>query len=198
MKQFWMALGLGFLVILGGCSWLYGAGSSSSGQGDLSSAGMVVPEFEFVNQHGEPFGSEDLEGTYWLANMIFTSCSTVCPTMTPNMARLQDAMLEEGVDMQFVSFTVDPENDNPELLAKYGENVGANFEYWNFLTGYPQEEIAEFAQEGFKTLVQETDDDIIHSTSFFLIDGEGNVVRKYDGLASDQTEIVADLLDVVE
>ncbi len=186
------------LLLLGGCGWLYRLGGTSS-EFDISKAGLQVPSFEFTNQEGEPFGTKQLEGKYWLADMIFTNCPSVCPTMTPNMQRLQETMKEEGVDLTFVSFTVDPETDTPEQLKAYGEYYGADFENWHFLTGYTLDEMKEFAEEGFSAIVQELEDsdDIMHSTSFFLVDPEGNVIRQYDGLKSDQTEIVEDLKQTV-
>jgi protein SCO1 len=185
------------MILLSGCGWLYDMGGSS--EYDISEANLEVPPFEFTNQKNEPFGKEDLEGDYWLANMIFTQCPSVCPTMTPNMQRLQDAMLEEGVEMKFISFTVDPEQDTPEVLHQYGTNVGANFNYWNFLTGYHQDEIAELAKEAFATIVAdiENSDDITHSTRFYLVDPDGTVIRQYDGLQSDQSDIIDDLKSTV-
>src|SRR5690625_2028868 len=132
--------------------------------------------------------------------MIFTFCPSVCPIMTPNMQRLQATMEEKGIPLSFVSFTVDPERDTPEHLRKYGENVNANLESWHFLTGYTVDEIANFSEEAFMSIVQEIEDsdDIMHATSFFLIDPEGNVIRKYDGLASEQTDIIDDLVKTVK
>ncbi|MED1600997.1 SCO family protein [Alkalihalophilus pseudofirmus] len=181
------------MFFLSGCGWIYGMGGNS--EFDISGGNLEMPEFEFTNQDGEPFGKSNLEGDYWLATMIFTQCPSVCPTMTPNMQRLQDAMIAEGKEMKFISFTVDPKQDTPEVLHKYGTNVGADFNYWNFLTGYSQEEIGDLSKEAFAAIVQDVEDsdEIMHSTSFYLVDPEGNVIRKYDGLQSDQTEIVKDL-----
>lgn len=197
MKHFGVVV---LILLLGGCGWLYQVGGGSSSEFDVSQAGMEVPAFEFTNQEGEPYGTEQLSGQYWLANMIFTNCPTVCPTMTPNMQRLQAAMQEEGVKMSFISFTVDPERDTPEHLKSYGTNVGADLDSWQFLSGYTQEEIANFSKDAFSTLVQdiEDSDDIMHSTSFFLVDPEGNVIRKYDGLQVDQELIIADLIETVQ
>lgn len=41
--------------------------------------GPVIQPFEFTDQHGEPFGLEQLEGKVWIADFIFTNCETVCP-----------------------------------------------------------------------------------------------------------------------
>ncbi|TWI57206.1 SCO family protein [Halalkalibacter nanhaiisediminis] len=197
MKHFGVVV---LILLLGGCGWLYQVGGGSSSEFDVSQAGMEVPAFEFTNQEGEPYGTEQLSGQYWLANMIFTNCPTVCPTMTPNVQRLQAAMQEEGVKMSFISFTVDPERDTPEHLKSYGTNVGADLDSWQFLSGYTQEEIADFSKDAFSALVQdiEDSDDIMHSTSFFLVDPEGNVIRKYDGLQADQELMIADLIETVQ
>ena len=200
MKHFGVLVFILLLGVLAGCGWLYEIGNGSSSEFDFSQSELEVPAFEFTNQEGEPYGTEQLNGQYWLANMIFTNCPSVCPTMTPNMQRLQAAMQEEGVEMSFISFTVDPEHDTPEVLKSYGTNVGADLDSWQFLTGYNDEEITQFAQEGFASLVQkvEGEDDIIHVTSFFLVDPEGNVIRKYEGLQSDQTLIIEDLIETVQ
>ncbi|MDT8859608.1 SCO family protein [Alkalihalobacillus sp. MEB130] len=186
------------LFVLSGCGWVYQVGSGSSSEYDFSQAGAEVLPFEFINQEGNAYGTEQLEGQYWLANMVFTHCPSVCLTMTPNMQRLQGSMQEEGIDMSFVSFSVDPERDTVEQLYSYGTNVGADFESWQFLTGYTVDEIAEFSRESFKSTVQPDGDDVIHSTSFFLVDPNGQVIRRYDGLQTNQDSIIKDLLETVQ
>ncbi|WP_332689305.1 SCO family protein [Halalkalibacter lacteus] len=187
------------VLFLGGCGWVYQVGSNKASEFDISEAQMQISEFEFINQDNELYGSEQLEGEYWMANMIFTYCPSVCPTMTPNMQRLQSAMQEKGVKMSFISFTVDPIRDTPEQLLSYGTNVGADLESWQFLTGYTVDEIAEFSKESFKSSVQnvEGSEDILHTTSFFLVDPNGFVIRKYDGLQSDQESIIKDLVETL-
>ncbi|MET3507754.1 SCO family protein [Halalkalibacter oceani] len=194
-----LLLFVGLVVVLSGCGWMYELGGGGSSDFDIAEAGLAVPEFNFVDQDGEPYGTEQLTGQYWLANLIFTHCPSVCPTMTPNMRNLQTAMQEEGIEMGYISFTVDPERDTPELLKSYATNVGANGETWKFLTGYEVEEITELSMTAFASPVQPLDDgDIGHTTAFFLIDPEGNVIRKYDGLQTDQEPIIDDLMDTVQ
>lgn len=187
------------LLVLSGCGWVYELGNGKSSEFDISSANIQVAPFEFINEAGEGYGTEQLEGQYWLANMIFTSCPTVCPTMTPNMQRLQTAMLDDEIPVTFVSFTVDPETDSPEVLQSYGTNVGADLDSWHFLSGYSSDEISDFAKESFATVVQDPgEEDIIHPTSFFLVDPSGKVVRKYNGLQANQEDIIADLKATIE
>lgn len=191
---------LGILTVLSGCSWLYQSESSSSETGtDLSEAELKMQSFEFINQDGETITNKDLEGTYWIADMVFTRCPTVCNLMTPNMLNLQGKAEKAGLDIQFVSFTVDPTFDDPEQLKKYGENYGADFSNWHFLTGYTDEEIQQLSQETFKSAVKNDPEsnDIVHTTGFFLVDPNGNVIKMYDGLENDTDPIIEDVKQLI-
>ncbi|MBU8908351.1 SCO family protein [Desertibacillus haloalkaliphilus] len=187
VKHVVLLLVLLFVGSLAGCGWLYQTGSGSQETSDISSLELEVPEFEFTNQDGDPFGSSDLEGNVWMANMIFTNCPTVCNTMTPNMMILQQELADQGIDIEIVSFTVDPDFDDPEQLTTYGKNYGVDFANWHFLTGYSDEEITEFAEEAFQSLVMPVPDenDIIHGTSFFLVDDDLQVIHRFNGLEID-------------
>lgn len=61
---------------------------------------------------------------------------------------------KEKLDVEFVSFSVDPEIDKPEMLKQYASKFHADLSNWHFLTGYSQKEIEAFAQKNFKTIVQ--------------------------------------------
>ena len=144
-----------------------------------------VESFIFKNQDNKDVSLEELKGKVWVADFIFTSCTTVCMPMTANMKKLQERIAEEGIeDVQLISFSVDPEIDKPEVLKEYGQKFDADFTNWHFLTGYSQDEIESFSQESFKVTVQKPDgnDQVIHSVSFALVDQEGKVVQSYSGL----------------
>lgn len=144
-----------------------------------------VEDFTFTDQNEEKVSKGDLEGKVWIADFIFTNCNTVCLPMTSNMKKLQNMIIEEGLeDVHFVSFSIDPEVDNPAILKKYGESFQANFDNWSFLTGYNQETIESLAKDSFKVLVQKPaeGDQVIHGTSFSLVDQEGTVVQQYSGV----------------
>ncbi|PLT34957.1 SCO family protein [Bacillus sp. V5-8f] len=144
-----------------------------------------VDSFTFTDQDREPFSKSDLKGKVWVADFIFTNCETVCLPMTSNMAKLQERVKEEGLaDVEFVSFSVDPEMDTPDVLKKYASTFHVDFSNWHFLTGYGQKEIEQFAMENFKTIVQKPkeQDQVIHGTDFYLVDQDGKIIRYYTGL----------------
>ncbi|AZB44867.1 SCO family protein [Bacillus sp. FJAT-42376] len=143
-----------------------------------------VENFRFTDQEGEPFGLSDLKDKVWIANFIFTSCTTVCPPMTAHMKKLQDMSESQGVPVEIVSFSVDPSIDQPEKLKQFARQFGSSFENWHFLTGYSQKEIEDFSLKSFKTLVKkpESEDQVIHGTSFYLVNKKGEVVQSYSGV----------------
>ncbi|MGG0836677.1 SCO family protein [Bacillus paralicheniformis] len=155
-----------------------------------------VQSFSFQNHDGKTVSLESLKGQVWVADFIFTNCKTICPPMTSHMAELQKQMEEENLQARIVSFSVDPENDTPEKLKKFAANYPLNFQNWDFLTGYSQEEIEKFALKSFKAIVKkpEDEDQVIHQSSFYLVDQNGKVVKDYDGAKdTPYDEIIADI-----
>ncbi|GKV69495.1 lipoprotein [Sporosarcina sp. NCCP-2716] len=156
-----------------------------------------LSSFTFLDQHGEAFGTSQLDNTVWIADFIFTECESVCPPMTSEMAALQTEFKEHGLDVQFVSFTVDPEVDSPAKLADYARSYTDDQSNWHFLTGYAPQEISEFALENFQTIIQkpETSDQVIHGTNFYLIAPGSRLVSEFNYVDEDY---VHDLLKTVK
>lgn len=143
---------------------------------------FLITPLTGVDQNGEAWSTDEMADTWWVAKTIFSRCPTVCMTMTPNMVKLQEAIVDEGLDVEIISFTVDPEFDTPERMAEYGEAYGASFDNWRFITGYTEEEIVEFVLDSFRAPVMrvEEQNDISHPTRFYLMNGH-EIVRMYKG-----------------
>ena len=81
------------------------------------------------------FYTDALRGKIVLVSFIYTSCTDICPILMHNLTDVQDKLGDRfGVDVFFVSISVDPEDDTPEELKKYAERYGAK-PGWTFLTG---------------------------------------------------------------
>ncbi|MFD1849209.1 SCO family protein [Oceanobacillus bengalensis] len=160
-----------------------------------------VTDFEFTTQNNDTLSLQDLEGEWWVADFIFTNCTTVCLPMTSNMASLQEKLVEEDIDAQLVSFSVDPEFDTPEVLKRYGESYGADFSNWTFLTGYDFETIKELSIKSFKNLVAaapEGTNQVSHGTWFFLVSPDGEVIKNYSGTEPGSIDSIVNDLKKVE
>lgn len=183
-KRFLFVTGLmALLVILGAC-----------GKDVPDDLDWEVQDFTYTDQTNSEFGLSDLDGKVWIADLIFTNCETVCPPMTANMSQLQDKLAGADVDVELVSFSVDPERDTPEELIKFSEKFDADLSNWYFLTGYDNEEIKSFAASSFKTAVDAdpNSDQFIHGTAFYLVNKDGVVVKKYSGVSNVPYEEIVD------
>lgn len=81
------------------------------------------------------FYTDALRGKIVLVSFIYTNCTDICPTLMHNLSDVQDSLGDRfGKDVFFVSITVDPEDDAPEELKRYGERYNAR-PGWTFLTG---------------------------------------------------------------
>jgi protein SCO1 len=143
-----------------------------------------VPAFRLVERSGRPLSLADLRGRPWVADFIFTQCGGACPAMTARMARLRR---DVSPDVQFVSFTVDPAHDTPEVLARYAANFRAD-EGWLFVTG-PAKDLYALSVAGFKLAAMEVppgeqaaggDGPFLHSSKLVLVDGAGVIRGYYD------------------
>lgn len=157
-----------------------------------------VEDFEATTQDGDTLTRDDLKGQWWVADFIFTNCTTVCLPMTSNRKKLQDKLEEAGVEnYHLVSFSVDPERDTPEVLKQYAKDYDADLSNWTFLTGYEFDYIKDLAVNSFKNLVAapaEGDDQIMHGSYFFLVNPDGEVIKNYSGTEADEMDqIVEDL-----
>ena len=140
-----------------------------------------IPAFDLIDQDGEQFTLDGLTGNVWLADFIFTTCAGPCPIMTERMSTVQHDLI--GIDkLQFVSFTVNPDYDTPEVLKKYAKRFDADINTWSFVTG-KYEQIQDLIANGFK--MGDFEDIIFHSERFALVDQKGQIRGYYSGIQTD-------------
>ena len=154
-----------------------------------------IPAFDLVDQNSKQFTLENVQGNVWLADFIFTTCAGPCPIMTERMSTVQHDLI--GIDkLQFVSFTVNPDYDTPEVLKKYAKRFDADITSWSFVTG-KYEQIQELIANGFK--MGDEEEIVFHSTRFALVDHEGNLRGYYSGTEPmDHENLTRDIHSLVK
>lgn len=163
-------------------------------------ANMSEPmaNFEFTTQNNETLRLDDLKNNWWIANLTYTNCRTVCPRTTANMVDLQNRMQKVGLHTHIVSFSIDPSHDTPDILKKYAEEYNADQDTWDFLTGYDFETIQKISEETFKAILQEgAVGQKTHSYAFYLIDPDGIIVKKYNGMSTTELDMLVDDLQTI-
>jgi protein SCO1/2 len=152
-----------------------------------------VANIELVNQLGDSVNLDQLKGKIIVADFFFTRCPSICPTLTRNMKKLQDALkLKDDMKridtsfVHFLSFSVDPERDDVSALKRYADRYGVNHDIWWMLTG-PKQAIYQFGLNETKLGMVDgegVDSNFIHTQKMVLMDKERVIRGYYDGLDS--------------
>lgn len=176
-----LVLGVLFAVAAGASLWF--AIRASSVAEEALPVLATVPDFSLTEASGRTVTRQDLLGSPWVADLVFTQCGGICPIMTASMSRLV-ASSSDLPQVRFVSVSVDPERDTPAVLTTYAERFNADRSRWLFLTG-EERAIRSLAVEGLKLPVADGDpaqgeDEILHSQRFVLIDAQSRVRGTYD------------------
>jgi len=184
---------LGVVAALG---WLMSA-FSHAGEGEALPRIGPAPAFTLTTQEGTRLSLKNLHGKIVVLTFIYASCDDSCPLLTVKMARLQARL---GTDFAtrvfFVSVTVDPERDTPEVLKRYAQAYGANPAGWAFLTG-TSAQIRQVARRYGIYSKKTPRGDVDHTFLTSLIDHSGTLRVQYLGVRFDPEELLRDLKSLV-
>lgn len=156
---------------------------------DLPSLGDVG-SFTLTDQSHHAVSAQALRGRVWAAAFFFTRCPSVCPRITRRMRALQQAAAQDDVKLELVSFSVDPENDTPEVLTAYARQYGADLATWRFLTG-DLEVVRKTSEQGFKLALDGKATPgaehlgLFHGSHLVLVDQTGQI-RGYYRTSEDE------------
>lgn len=149
----------------------------------------TIGDFKFVNQNGDTITQETYKGKVYVADFFFTTCPTICPVMTKNMADVQSA-LKDNNKVMLLSHTVMPDVDSVPVLKKYAIENGVNDGTWNLVTG-KKEDIYSIARKSYLAVKLGTPDelyDMVHTENFVLVDQKKRVRGFYDGTKKEDME----------
>jgi protein SCO1/2 len=175
----WIFLFLLFVVPISIYFYLQTASNNFVKLAVLGEEGHKIPPFKFINQNNDTITNADYDGNIYIANFIFTTCPTICPEMTKNMRYIQHE-LSKYPNIKFLSHTVNPNYDTPEILKQYATKMRIDESNFNFVTG-DKEEIYKMAASYF---VNASEDELapggfLHSEYLVLVDKEGRVRSGY-------------------
>ena len=177
---------------------LFGILLSACGKDIDTNMSEEMEDFSFITQDEETLNLNDLKGEWWITYLSYTDCRTVCPRTTSNMVDIQSQLKEDGLQPQIISFNVDPENDEPEDLHEYADEYDVDLDSWDFLTGYDFETIQSLSEQSFLSVLEKgAANQMSHSYMFYLVNPDGEVVKKYDGMSTNEHKVLIEDLKTV-
>jgi protein SCO1 len=152
-----------------------------------------LPPFALTNQSGRLVRAEDLGGRLAIVSFIFTGCDDVCPLVTSRLVQAQAEARAEGLAsaVRFISITLDPGRDTPDVLQRYAARFGADTTTWDFLTGN-REEIGRVARA--TGIITENDRGRLgHEGPVLVVNARGDIVRRHTDSARLAVRILDDI-----
>ena len=172
---------------------MYGTKTVFPGKPDT--AYHTIRDFSFLNQYKEIVTQQTTQNKIYVANFFFATCQSICPAMTSQLTRVQQAKKDDP-DFLILSHTVNPMHDTAEVLMEYAGKYGAIKNKWHFLIG-DKKKIYNLAKQDY--LVNALQDDgtpegFIHSEAVLLIDKQRRIRGIYDGTDSLQmNKLISDI-----
>lgn len=148
-----------------------------------------IAEFEFINQNGKTVTHENFNGKIYVADFFFTTCPTICISMTDNLLKVQEE-IQNNPNILLISHSVTPKIDSVSQLKKYAVEKGVNDKKWHLVTG-DKKEIYELARKSYLAVKDEGDGgpfDMIHTENFILVDPDKRIRGFYDGTDSQEIQ----------
>jgi protein SCO1/2 len=153
------------------------------------SSNHTIGDFSLINQNGKVVTQEDYKDKIYVSDFFFTTCPTICPIMTRNMAKIQKEFNEDD-SVMLLSHSVTPEIDSVSVLRDYADRKGVIDAKWNVTTG-DKKHIYELARKSYFAVVDEGDggvQDFIHTENFILVDKKRQVRGYYDGTQDEEMD----------
>lgn len=172
---------------------------TNDGKTTMDTVWHKVKDVRLTNQFGKQvsINEGDWKGKIIIVDFFFTSCPSICPTLTRSMKRIQDDFNKTDTVLRFVSYTVDPERDTAAKLKAYGDKYNINHDTWWMLTG-DKKTIYDLALQEYKANIAQqegVDTNFIHTDKIFLLDKDRVVRGWYSGL--DSTHLDRLMNDIV-
>jgi protein SCO1/2 len=159
--------------------------------------GYDLGQFQFTERSGRKVTEADLADDVWVASFVFTRCPLSCPKLSKVVSDLQHGPLARS-SVKFVSISVDPDFDTPEVLSSYAKTLDADPDRWLFLNG-PKAATYDLILKKFHLSVVENSasdpkegvEAIAHSDRLVLVDRGNRVIGVF---ASGDREAVGRLV----
>lgn len=164
-------------------------------QGTPAGTPAALASAALTDQDGRARSFADYGGKTVVFSFFFASCPVVCPRKAQALSEVQRRLppaLRERV--QFVSFSVDPENDTPEAMRKFARSNGADLSGWSFVrASKPATRALTQELAAFEGPLKEQAAPSAHTVAVYLFDGSGRLMQRYAGSPLDVPRLTREI-----
>jgi protein SCO1 len=170
---------IGALALIGGvlaAVFISGPKTVAVESGTLLQTPRALPAFSLTDEAGQPFTNAELQRHWTLLFPGFTYCPDICPATLAQLKAVQAGLGARADRLQVLLFSIDPERDTPETLARYVHHFDPSFK--GATTGEPAlREMAQALGVAYIKVPGETAESytMAHSAALVLINPRGEI-----------------------
>lgn len=153
-----------------------------------------IRDFSFINQDSQIVTHQTFANKIYVADFFFTSCPTICPTVTKQMLRVYDKYKNDD-RVLLLAHTIDPKRDDVKKLNQYAANLAVSAEKWHFVTG-EKSALYSIARDYMSAVMEDetVPGGFDHSGRIILVDKNRHVRSFANGTdADDVTRLLKDI-----
>jgi protein SCO1 len=142
---------------------------------------LPLPDVEMIDQNGHPFSLADYRGRTVLVDFIYTRCPTICGTLGDDFRNVLGlAHADAAADIDLLSISFDPRNDDRRALQAYGERYGAAVPRWRVAAPADRHGLATLLSSFGTVVIPDAIGGFVHSSAVYLVDPRGRLARILD------------------
>lgn len=145
------------------------------------------------DENDERVGLDVYRGHPVVVAMFYGTCPHACPMLVSDVKRLEASLdPTTRADVRFLLVSLDPERDTPETLHKVADLRKLDTQRWK-LASVPAENVREIAAALGVKYKKLDDGEFHHSSVVTLLDRDGNLAMRVEGLGEDVSPMTAKL-----
>lgn len=120
-------------------------------------------------------------GQVTIADFFYTRCKTVCLSLGGSFGEMQAQLQQQGdAGVQLLSISFDGAYDNPAILARYAQTMGAEARRWRFARVADRQQQAALLRSLGVVVIPDGMGDYEHNAALLIFDTQGRMVRVFD------------------
>lgn len=138
-----------------------------------------VPDATLETMTGTHVRLHPQPGHVTAVEFIYTTCPAICQSAGADFARLRDAVAATAPGLRLISLSFDPDTDDPEHLATYGDWHEADGVIWT--VARPSRAALPRLLESFGvTVIPDGWGGYVHNTAIHIVNSEGRLAAIVD------------------
>lgn len=156
-----------------------------------AAASLFELDFPLTDASGAVRRLSDLRGGPFVASMIYTHCTSVCPRTTADLQALDRALPEaDRQGVRFVLFSLDPARDTPEAMRRFAADHHLERSRWTLLAA-GEDDMRTLAAVFGVRMRPDGGGEIAHSAVIAVVDAEGVIRHRQVGVPDGVAPLVS-------